>query len=63
MDPSLSSPLLIKRYGNRRLYAPAMLSYVSPDQLSEMVLRGRRFIVRDAASGDDVTGEILERLE
>jgi polyhydroxyalkanoate synthesis regulator protein len=38
------------------------LQYVSSDDLVDMVVNGQRFIVRDAATGHDVTREILERL-
>jgi polyhydroxyalkanoate synthesis regulator protein len=56
-----SSAVLIKRYAGRRLYDATDLTYVSHD-LVEMILSHRRLVVRDAETGDDVTGEILDRL-
>jgi polyhydroxyalkanoate synthesis repressor PhaR len=55
-------PVLIKRYSGRRLYNTAGLDYVTLEDLSKMVLAQRRFIVRDAATGNDITAEILRQL-
>jgi polyhydroxyalkanoate synthesis regulator protein len=57
-----SSAVLIKRYAGRRLYNATDLTYVSSHDLVETILSHRRFVVRDAETGDDVTGEILDRL-
>jgi polyhydroxyalkanoate synthesis repressor PhaR len=64
MNPRLSGaePDMIKRYAKRRLYNTATLSYVTLDDLSEMVLEGRRFVVYEADTGEDVTPAILEQL-
>ena len=56
------SDVLIKRYGAGRLYNTATLSYVVPADLAEMLVRGQRLTVRDAASGADITREVLDRL-
>jgi polyhydroxyalkanoate synthesis repressor PhaR len=62
-QPSVqTASIVIKRYGGRRLYNTNTLQYVSADDLVDMVVGGQRFIVRDAATGYDVTREILERL-
>ena len=53
---------MIKRYAKRRLYNTATLSYVTLDDLSEMVLEGRRFVVYEADTGEDVTPAILSQL-
>jgi polyhydroxyalkanoate synthesis regulator protein len=53
-----SNSVLIKRYAGRRLYNTTDLTYVSLHDLAEMILSHRRFVVRDAKTGDDVTGEI-----
>ncbi len=58
----MAEPVLIKRYAGRRLYNTADLSYVTLPDLSDMVLARRRFIVRDAETGDDITKDILDRL-
>jgi len=62
MGQDQSLPLLVKRYAGRRLYVPAMLAYVSLQDLADMVLQGKRFIVRDSATGEDITRDILDRL-
>jgi polyhydroxyalkanoate synthesis regulator protein len=54
--------VLIKRYANRRFYNTVSLTYMALDDLAGMVLRHQRFVVRDAASGEDITQEILDRL-
>ncbi len=55
-------PVLIKRYPGRRFYNTVDLDYVTFEDLSKMVLTQRRFIVLDAATGSDITAEILQRL-
>jgi len=55
-------PLLIKRYGDHRLYNTVTLTYASLDDVKQLVLQRVRFIVRDAATGQDVTGTVLDRL-
>ena len=57
-----AEPVLIKRYGNDRLYEPARLRYLDLDDLADMVLNGERFLIRDARTGEDVTGAFLARL-
>jgi polyhydroxyalkanoate synthesis regulator protein len=52
----------IKRYAGRRFYNAAALSYLTLDDLTEMLLTGRRFRVRDAETRTDITREILDRL-
>jgi polyhydroxyalkanoate synthesis repressor PhaR len=52
---------LIKRYAGRRLYNTVTLTYVTLDDLAEMILDGHRFVVRDAETGDDITHDILNR--
>ena len=58
-------PEIIKRYGkspNERLYYTATLNYVSRAELSDRVLEGRRFVVRDAETGQDLTQVALDIL-
>jgi hypothetical protein len=50
--------VLIKSYGGSRLY----LDLCVARRLAEMLLRGRRFIIRDTETGEDVTRDILDRL-
>jgi polyhydroxyalkanoate synthesis regulator protein len=55
-------PVLIKRYPGRRLYNTADLDYVTFEDSAKMVLARRRFIVREAATGSDITAEISQQL-
>jgi hypothetical protein len=57
-----SNLVLIKRYAGRRLYNTANSIYVTLDDLSNMILAGERFTVRDAETGTDITRDILDRL-
>jgi polyhydroxyalkanoate synthesis repressor PhaR len=57
-----ADPVLIKRYDNRRLYNTWTGGYVTLDDLADMVLHGEKFVVKDAHTGEDITGVMLERL-
>jgi polyhydroxyalkanoate synthesis repressor PhaR len=57
-----SDSILIKRYAGRRLYNTVNSIYVTLDDLSNMILAGERFTVRDAETGTDITRDILDRL-
>jgi polyhydroxyalkanoate synthesis regulator protein len=54
-----AEPMLIKRYAGCRFYNTVTLSYATPGELRALARKGERMIVRDAQSGDDITGEIL----
>lgn len=54
--------VIIKKYANRRLYNTATSSYVTLDNLSEMVRQGVDFVVYDAKSGDDITRGVLAQI-
>jgi polyhydroxyalkanoate synthesis repressor PhaR len=55
-------PIVIKKYANRRLYNTDTSSYVTLDDLCEMVKEGADFIVYDAKSGEDLTRQILTQI-
>jgi polyhydroxyalkanoate synthesis repressor PhaR len=57
-----SEPIVIKKYANRRLYNTDTSSYVTLDDLCEMVKEGAEFIVYDAKSGEDLTRQILSQI-
>ena len=48
-------PVVVKKYANRRLYNTESSSYITLDNLAEMVRQGRDFVVYDAKTGDDIT--------
>jgi polyhydroxyalkanoate synthesis repressor PhaR len=54
--------VLIKRYAGIRFYNTDTLTYVTLDDLAGMVLSGRRFVIREAATGADITRDILDQL-
>ncbi|MGN6424915.1 MAG: polyhydroxyalkanoate synthesis repressor PhaR [Asticcacaulis sp.] len=54
--------VIIKKYANRRLYNTATSSYVTLDNLSDMVREGVDFVVFDAKSGDDITRSVLAQI-
>jgi polyhydroxyalkanoate synthesis repressor PhaR len=57
-----SAPVIIKKYANRRLYNTATSSYVTLDNLSNMVREGGDFIVYDAKNGEDITRSVLTQI-
>jgi polyhydroxyalkanoate synthesis repressor PhaR len=57
-----NGPIIIKKYANRRLYDTGRSSYVTLDDLCEMIKEGLDFIVVDAKSGDDITRSVLTQI-
>ena len=53
---------VVKKYANRRLYNTATSSYVTLDELAQMVRAGHDFVVYDAKSGDDITRSVLTQI-
>jgi len=53
---------VVKKYANRRLYDTGRSSYVTLDDLCEMVKEGHDFIVLDAKSGEDITRSVLTQI-
>lgn len=57
-----SEPIIIKKYANRRLYNTAKSSYVTLEDLSQMVRAGDDFQVFDAKSGEEITRSVLTQI-
>ena len=55
-------PVVVKKYANRRLYNTESSSYITLDNLAEMVRLGRDFVVYDAKTGDDITRGVLTQI-
>ena len=55
-------PVMIKKYANRRLYNTATSSYVTLDNLCQMVRQGTEFVVRDAKNREDITHQVLTQI-
>lgn len=54
--------IIIKKYGNRRLYDTAHSRYINQDEVAEMVRDGRDVQVVDAATGEDLTRLVLTQI-
>ncbi len=50
---------VIKKYPNRRLYDTEISSYITIEDVRQLVIDGENFEVRDAKSGEDITRSIL----
>ncbi|MEM0899448.1 MAG: polyhydroxyalkanoate synthesis repressor PhaR [Pseudomonadota bacterium] len=53
---------VIKKYANRRLYHTGTSTYVTLDDLAQMVKDGEDFIVQDAKSTEDITHAVLTQI-
>ncbi|MBG1233653.1 polyhydroxyalkanoate synthesis repressor PhaR [Aestuariivirga litoralis] len=53
---------VIKKYANRRLYNTATSTYVTLDDLSQMVKNSQDFLVYDAKTGEDITHSVLTQI-
>jgi polyhydroxyalkanoate synthesis repressor PhaR len=60
--PVPAKPAVVKKYANRRLYNTATSSYVTLDELSQMVRKGEEFVVFDAKTGEDITRSVLTQI-
>ena len=50
---------IIKKYPNRRLYDTEISSYITVEDVRQLILDGESFEVRDAKSGEDLTRSVL----
>jgi len=55
-------PIIIKKYANRRLYNTGTSTYVTLEDLADMVKKGEEFTVQDAKTGDDITHPVLTQI-
>jgi polyhydroxyalkanoate synthesis repressor PhaR len=55
-------PITIKKYANRRLYNTGTSTYVTLEDLADMVKNGEDFTVVDAKSGEDITRSVLTQI-
>lgn len=60
--PAKDDPVVIKKYANRRLYNTGTSTYVTLDDLAEMVKKGEEFTVQDAKTGADITHPVLTQI-
>lgn len=50
---------IIKKYPNRRLYDTEISSYITIEDVRQLIIDGEEFEVRDAKSGEDLTRSVL----
>jgi polyhydroxyalkanoate synthesis repressor PhaR len=61
-QPEKKEAVVIKKYANRRLYNTETSTYVTLDDLAQMVRTDKDFVVYDAKSGDDLTHAVLTQI-
>lgn len=54
--------IIVKKYANRRLYDTGRSSYVTLDDLCDMIKEGQEFVVQDAKTGEDLTQSVLTQI-
>ncbi len=57
-----AAPVKITRYPNRRFYDHSASSYVSLEEIEQVVRTGKSVEVRDSQTGDDLTRIVLARI-
>ena len=60
--PPSPAPVVVKKYANRRWYNTETSSYITLDNLADMIRAGRDFVVYDAKSGEDITRGVLTQI-
>ena len=55
----MSAIRIIKKYPNRRLYDTEISSYITIEDVRQLIVDGETFEVRDAKSGEDLTRSVL----
>ena len=58
----IEEPITIERCGNSRLYNANVGSYVSLQDIADMVEDDDALVVRDAKSGEDFTTIVLKQI-
>lgn len=58
----MSHVRIIKKYPNRRLYDTEISSYITLEDVRQLIVDGEAFVVRDARSGNDITRPVLMQI-
>ncbi len=61
-NPAQADSVIIKKYGNRRLYDTAGSRYVNLDEIARLIRTGKQVKVLDAKTGRDLTRVILTQI-
>ena len=60
--PAAESPVIVKKYPNRRLYDTQTSAYITLEELCQRVKTGEEFKVVDAKTNQDLTNQILTQI-
>lgn len=58
-DVCMAGHRIIKKYPNRRLYDTEISSYITIEDVRQLIVDGEDFEVRDAKTGEDLTRQVL----
>lgn len=58
-EPTSAGPRIIKKYPNRRLYDTTVSSYITLEDVKDLVMNQVTFRIQDAKTGEDITRTIL----
>lgn len=58
----MSPPRILKKYPNRRLYDTEISSYITLEDVRQLIIEGESFVVRDAKTGNDLTRTVLMQI-
>ncbi len=61
-DGGEPTPVIIKKYANRRLYNTETSSYITLEHLAQLTREGREFKVLDAKTDEDITHSVLTQI-
>ncbi len=61
-SPRSRAPIVVKKYGNRRLYDTDLSRYVTLEELEERIRRGDEVRVHDAKTNEDLTQQTLAQI-
>src|SRR5437879_13646091 len=61
-QPAGGTPVVVKKYANRRLYNTATSSYVTLDDLAKLIKEGGDFVAHEAKTGEDITRSVLTQI-
>ena len=55
----MAATRIIKKYPNRRIYDTEISSYITIEDVRQLIVDGESFEVRDAKTGEDLTRQVL----
>jgi polyhydroxyalkanoate synthesis repressor PhaR len=61
-NSGVDTPIIIKKYANRRLYNTHSSKYITLDFLAELTRKDVQFQVLDAKTGEDITHGVLTQI-